>query len=220
MATCPSCKTELGDDFGLVECPSCHKVSFVELDGSIAAPLPAHEVEIATADESGALFEDPSEMNGPSDLISAAEVSADHAVSVASSVDVEIEDEPHEVDEPMETIESTDSLDSRESVDGPSDRDPIGLGDFANADQTPGRDGNLRYNLTVTGIDTADLRVELLAALSDKRFLLDPQTLIKTVKNGELKIDNLSAVKTALLVAMLRPLPLRLKWEQHAIYQD
>ena len=43
------------------------------------------------------------------------------------------------------------------------------------------RDGNLRYVLTVTGVDTAELREELRDSLTDSKFLWDIETIMKSI---------------------------------------
>jgi len=89
---------------------------------------------------------------------------------------------------------------------------------FASSDATSrSHDGNLRYTLKISGVDTADLRKELLEALTDRKFLWDAEAILKTIRNGELKIVDLNAVKAAVLVARLKSLPFQVSWEQYAL---
>jgi hypothetical protein len=164
MAQCPFCQTDIGDDFGLIECSSCHKVSFVEIDGQVKIDEQTDEQTVA--------FEQPDFEAG---------------IEIATA----------------ETSEESLNLDQ-----------------FANSEASRGRDGNLRYSVTISGIDTGELRTRVLEALTDKKFLWDVNALIKSIRAGELTLSDVSAVKAALLVSRLRSFSLDVHWEQHALHQD
>lgn len=91
---------------------------------------------------------------------------------------------------------------------------------FGNSEQSLAREGAYRFTLTVTGIDSAEIKTEVKDALTDGRFLWDIETLIASMEDGVLIINDLSAVKSALVVQRLKILPVEIKWEQHAIHQS
>ncbi len=78
------------------------------------------------------------------------------------------------------------------------------------------RDGNLRYTLTISGIDSSELRQEVVSVLSDRKFLFDVPELLQSVKQGQLRIQDISAVKASMIVFFLKSTPLEISWEQHA----
>ena len=94
------------------------------------------------------------------------------------------------------------------------------LADFGNSEGSVAREGAYRFDLTVMGIDSAEIKIEVKEALSDGRFLWDIETMINEMADGILVIKNLSAVKSAIVVQRLKILPVDIKWEQHAIHQS
>ncbi len=94
------------------------------------------------------------------------------------------------------------------------------IGAFANSELSSGRDGSLRYNVAIAGIDTAEIRLQFREAITDRRMLWDVDQILRSIQNGEVKISNISPVKAYLLILRLRPLPLSISWEQYAISQS
>ncbi len=91
--------------------------------------------------------------------------------------------------------------------------------DFANSDLSQGHDGSLKYHLTISGIDTTDLRNELKEALSDKRFIWDIEAMIRGIRDGILEVDQVSAVKAYILVSRVAHLPIQITWIQQPLNQ-
>jgi hypothetical protein len=91
---------------------------------------------------------------------------------------------------------------------------------FGNSDVSSARDGSLRYNLWVTGIDTSDVREAFREAITDRRLVWDIDQILRSVKNGEVRIANVSPAKAFIVVTRLRQLPVHVRWEQYAISQS
>lgn len=89
---------------------------------------------------------------------------------------------------------------------------------FANA-PTNFTEGPLHYDLTIEGIDTADIRGEIREALVDRKFVWDVDAILRTTENGRLHIRGLTAVKAVVLIQRLAYLPVHVSWEQHAIFE-
>ncbi len=89
---------------------------------------------------------------------------------------------------------------------------------FGNDEISQGKDGNLRFNLMITGIDTADIRKNLLDTIFDEKFQLNREQILTQLKRGELRLEGLSPVKCALLVQKIRWLPIHVRWEQYGIH--
>ncbi|NJL25828.1 MAG: hypothetical protein HC902_12070 [Calothrix sp. SM1_5_4] len=56
-------------------------------------------------------------------------------------------------------------------------------------------------------------------AITDRKFLWDIDQILRSIRNGEVVIANVTAPKAYILVTRLRPLPLEVKWEQYGIAQ-
>ena len=91
---------------------------------------------------------------------------------------------------------------------------------FGNSDVTGSRDGSLRYNLLVEGIDTSDVREAFREALTDRKFVWDTDDILRTIQNGAVRIENVVASKAFVLVSRLRALPVRISWEQYAVQSN
>ena len=93
--------------------------------------------------------------------------------------------------------------------------DPGDLSDvseYANSDQAF---GPLSYSVTIENIDTKETRQLLLEALTDPKFGWDPKELLKQVKLGQLKFENLNPVKASVLVQKLQDVPVKVSWIQN-----
>jgi hypothetical protein len=101
----------------------------------------------------------------------------------------------------------------------PTTPDMSEVADFGNSPASLAREGSLRFNLFLSGIDTAEIREEVKEALSDERFLWDTEALMAKARGGELKVSDLSAVKTSLIIQRLRSVSIDIRWEQYAIHQ-
>jgi hypothetical protein len=93
------------------------------------------------------------------------------------------------------------------------------IGRFGNSDVSAVGEGSLRYNIHVTGIDTADVRSQFREAVTDKKMMWDAELILRSIKNGEVKLTAMSAVKAYIIVSRLRGLPVQIRWEQYAISQ-
>ncbi len=118
------------------------------------------------------------------------------------------EPEPLAVPEPIEN-------------EPPPPDEPVNLSDIAEYGNSPisqARDGTLRFHIYLTNIDTADVRKAVREILADSRFLFDVDQIINSIRNGEVKISDVTPVKAAILIQRLRPLAVGISWEQYAIH--
>jgi hypothetical protein len=214
MALCPYCQSELGDDFGLVECSSCHKVSFIEIEGQVSAPEPMPVVEDSREDDT---IPDKTVANEVSFADVFAEEDGDMG-DLTQALPIE-EGEGSLVDQPQDAYETEEAapeptLAAAETLLGPLEDESSSL--LNDSMKPQASSGNLRYQLRIHGIDSADARSEIYDIVTDKRFLWDAESLMKSIKKGELIIRDVSAVKAALLVNRLRSVAVDVEWEQHA----
>ncbi len=190
MSHCPNCQAPVPDDFGLIECKNCGASIFVEFDGSVATPPEEAVIEQNTFSRSMPL---------------------DQAQEDAIEPEEFLEDEPFDIMPQSVVTAMPSATTSEQHMDE--------LQDFANSPLSQGRDGLLRVNLTISGIDTADLRNLVHEALLDKKFLWDAEGMMKNINSGQLYIQDLPSVKAAVLLLRLKNIPVNVSWEQHAIHQ-
>lgn len=226
MSQCPHCSNPLPDDFGLIECPGCGAAVFLDMDGSVRADDEAGDGQINRVGSAVVEEVPPSE---------------EEEISFWEGESEELKDEPNEFDKSGHLAdnfsEESDSV-IKESPEGywdesqeesevhfavPADAtsapgDLSEIAHFANSEASQGREGVLRYDLILKGIDSSDLRQSVREAIEDKKFLWDADNLIASIKKGELVIKNISSVKALLIVQRVSELPLHIEWRQYAIH--
>ena len=97
--------------------------------------------------------------------------------------------------------------------------DMSNIADYGNSEDSLGRVGPLRVKVSLTGIDSPEIREELREALTDKKFLWDIEEVMRSIEGGVLVIDNATPLKAAILLERIKALPLEVSWEQFAINQ-
>ena len=192
MANCPVCSAVMQDDFGLVNCQSCGSPVLLGMDGEVGIP--------------DAPVEEPIQEEPPTLMQEVPEEPVE-----------EIYEEPaHE--EPVEEVVE-EFLEDLPDTPPPNPADMSDVVEYANSDVSNGADGNLKFNLKISGIDTVDIKTGIKDVLADSKLHLDPETTLSRVESGELFLEGLSAVKCAILVQRLKSLSLDINWEQYAIQQ-
>jgi hypothetical protein len=136
---------------------------------------------------------------------------------LVSEVTGEITRPPTEITKPLLGIDNAHQSRSQPTV--ASSQDMNQLSNFGNSAVSQSREGFLRYNLFISGIDTSDVRDQVKEALTDSRFLWDSSQIMHEMLGGEICIKEVTAVKSSILVQRLRSLPVEIRWEQYAIQQ-
>ncbi|MGE0763589.1 MAG: hypothetical protein AB7N80_09960 [Bdellovibrionales bacterium] len=207
MAQCPSCQTELKDDFGLVDCANCGAALYIEFDGSVSlrdaggvgnTPTPQSMPQVPIASQAGFSLREPTQ-----------NFAMPQAAETSSAPEPLIEQEV-----PMHSLPAVAM--SEPAVGGVMMDD---LAAYGNSQESAGRDGAYFYDLVISGIDSADLRKEIKEALTDQMFLWDAEALIRSMNLGELVISRVTSVKAALLVQRLTGISVKLRWTQHAVIE-
>jgi hypothetical protein len=123
--------------------------------------------------------------------------------------------------EDLESFEESKNEPAPTFVSAPANASPdlSDLSSFANSAESGAHGGALRYNVLVSGIDTADIRSDFRDLITDKKFVWDADSILKAIRGGSVRVDNLTAVKALLFIQRLRELPVEVQWEQHAIHQ-
>ena len=226
MAQCPLCNTEVSEDFGLIECEGCSVQLIVHADG---------RVECRGAESKEILGEDSgyAPTLAPTPDVSDELFSFEEESKVESVPEQEPELEPEYLTDPEpEPIDPPAEYDFEESsgpaepvapvynsANTPGSSDLSDVARFGNSDISGGRDGALRYTVFIGGIDTSDVRAAFREALTDLKFVWDIDAILRSVRNGDVTIQNVSPSKAYILISRLRGLPVRIRWEQYAIHQ-
>jgi hypothetical protein len=237
---CPKCGAALKDDYGMVTCPSCGAIVFVDMDGiaHIGTDAPSagsepvqEEVhgQLSTAGDSVSGFVPFADYVTP--IVSLAPVSDEGSVeteSVAESVAAGVESSAAEsstAEFNVAEFNMDNLLGYSEPIGetplsdlGPAD-DPLGISQYANSEISSAKDGPFLFRILLSGIDTKEIREALREAMEDSRFGWDSVQLMSRISKGNLVIDRVSPVKASILVNRIKRLPLGIRWEQYAITQ-
>lgn len=220
MGSCPVCSSAVADDFGLIECSNCGAQLIVHVDGRVEY---SGSQEASASKEVSLPEPEPAEDAQPD---FAAE-STDSFGSIDQAT--EAEGLPPELGgevAPTEMFDGSEPADAGEAPamyqagkTAPNSPDLSDLSQFANSSDSGGREGPLRYNLVLSGIDTSDVREAFREAITDRKFLWDTEQILRSIRHGEVRILNVAPGKAHMLISRLRNLPVKITWEQHAITQ-
>lgn len=216
MATCPLCNAQIPDDFGLIECGSCHAPLIVHMDGKVefsganelAPGTRVTRTNFAKMVESELAEAPPTEMPMFDEADPAEPYSAEPAAE-------SIPEEPDFIDDAPPVLYAQDPSAPATSASP----DLSDIAQFGNSHASSTREGSLRYTIMVSGIDTSDVREMFREAITDRKMVWDTDEILRSIKNGEVKLANISPAKAFIVVARLKNLPVQVRWEQYAISQ-
>ncbi len=218
MARCPECQTEQNADFGMTTCPQCSAVFMVGIDGEVESVEPA-PIEDHIQNESGATVVEAFEASGnaASDDEATNHAEEQNEAEAAYSAETDEADKIN-VSKTEYSENFLDNLSDNPQVATESElessADPLGIQRFDQSAASQMRDGEYLYEVVITGIDSADLKREVLMALSEKRFSLIISELQKEIQKGELIVRNLNPVRAMLIVLRLQSLDITIEWRQ------
>ncbi len=231
MAKCPLCAAQVQDDFGLMECANCGAQLIVHVDGRVEHSGDQGEAKVASGTQVFEFGEAAREIeidpHRPEKTM--AGIAPGDLVPPQSDADeFELPEQASEGTKPPELPavfedDSTQAIDDDATVyippHAPDSPDLSDIAGFGNSDVSSTREGSLRYTLFVSGIDTVDVRNSFREAITDRKLVWDIDQILRSVKNGEVKIQNVSAAKAFIVASRLRNLPVQVRWEQYAISQ-
>ncbi len=243
MARCPSCSQPINNaDLGLVTCDNCGASVMVDFDGSISNQEPSKEADPnTTAINSGGESEtsvlqmpieedlDSKEMaewgeEENSKVVTIGQRTMDYEEYTGTGEGVapeaipqgSVPEAPDFIDEPTQVIQHPYDGDY-ESVNETSSPEELSVGDIERyGNSNSSNDGPLLYSITISGIDSKELREQVKEALMDRRLLFDVDGLMKEIRDGQIELREVSSLKTHVLVNQLLSLPLKFEWGQEA----
>lgn len=232
MAQCPNCSKTIAvteDHFGtLYRCEHCNTEFFIGFDGApenskapLASDLPTEESNEPVVQPMSPMAIDIDQAQGPAISLSDMLGSTQEEPSEQSASDLfNIQTPPYEH--------------ANESYEQPQAQEPIveipqqqpttnAFKNFAEDVQNFGNDvsesGILTFDIEISGIDLGETKRDLLEALDDKRFGWNLEEITENIKDGKLKLSNVSAPKIIVLVKRIIPIGLVLNWRHHVSTQ-
>lgn len=192
---CPQCQTALKDDYGMITCPGCGAIVFVDMDGgaNVAGDSPASPA--ASDGDAPVAAESPSDFSPLGFDLPGSPESSSTEVGASGPVASSEVANPSEIDP----------------------NDPLGLSAYANSEISGAKDGPMVVTLVISGIDTKDIRDEIRQVLKDSRFGWDVVQVMSRIRGGELRIEAISPVKATVVINRIKSLPVQIRWEQNAI---
>lgn len=218
MPICPKCNTSLKDDYGMVTCPTCSSILFIDMEG--IAHMSTTESGSTAMDAASPLEPMPSSSTPTPDMgLSFVEPMG----GGAAAAEVEMPAGDFSMDQFMNAqpvapaaIEPP-SVDFNEGAVDPND--PLGVSSFANSELSQGKDGLYLYKVVISGIDSKELKENIRQELFDSRFGWDVKALLGSMTKGTLIFDQLSPIKASILVNRLKRYPVKIHWQQQPITQ-
>jgi len=124
-----------------------------------------------------------------------------------------------EVDEALGSNEEQQEVSDDEDLGIASapDKKPLDLTEFANSEASSLESGEFLYQLTISGLDSKDLRDVLKGVLMDEKLKLNYNGILKQISQGRVKIVGLNPVKAKRIVEQLQYFDLKVKWRQSRV---
>lgn len=167
---CQKCESDLNGDFGMVACPTCGEINFLD-------DAPAGDLSRLAQNSSAA---EPQEFN--------------------------VEPGEFSLDETKPSIEALPEPRLEE------------IADFGNSQASNAPDGFLHYDLVISQIDSKEIRMEVIAALTDRKLGLTEEDILKRIKNGQILFLDLSPIKASQIVKKLRYIDVKINWTQKSLH--
>ena len=284
---CPKCGGLIEADFGVITCPQCHAVLFIDMDGGIQVSDPESQngesfsiLETVASNEAQPSL--PSLPQSPSQFLNKNENHFNHGnghinsengfpgkSSAESNYFSEEQDSKIGSQDSNETtfpsfslqgdlpeqkisqgvsdysMRTQGSLDTNTDLDSETETEleteleknsdsswelwgkvsrrsreltyqPISIESFKRSITEFAQNesySELTYSLLIAGVDTGELRQKLLEILSDKRFLWDPQEVIRNLKSGHVEVGPLSAIKCAIILRRISEYNFEVKYK-------
>ncbi len=206
MANCPKCQADLQQDSGFVLCPSCGHPSVISIEGNSSEP---QEPSVRSVPQPPP--QEPTAFQIPG------HTEDDDEPAIASLDFANQEQKPEASNFGLFGNEAPSH--NEPGPQAPKGSDSINISDYANSEFSQGKNGAFVYNVSISDIDSKEIREFLREAINDTRFNWDSQTIISQIKKGELLLKNLSPVKASILINRIKRLPVKIRWEQYAITQ-
>lgn len=207
MAVCPKCQAKFDSSELLATCPSCGALVPLNMQGEFEEPpVPSANFQ----DLSQAAEQTPAV-----DAFNAKEINEPSNQEVGFHFNFQNEQELESSQTaPLQNTEIENNQSSFDNNMSSNDLQDFAITDYANSQISGAQSGAFVYNIKISDIDSKEIKDMLLEALDDSRFGWDAHVLVSQIKSGELMLNQISAVKSSVLVSRLKSLPLQVSWQQ------
>lgn len=227
---CPQCGQPVSDDFGVIVCPHCQAVLFVDLNGNIQ--LSDATSAASRAEENNEILEEAAEQEEAvyatniqppeglelTRLPSASPQEAHFSMGDEPALALEpepifAEEDPEVSEEQIQSVPPLPQIQPRVQaiLDEALMEDTSPVDDFVDQEAIS---GPMTYTVTIERIDTKDLRAQLRDVLDDPKFHWSSADLMRRIRQGKITLKNLSPVKASVLISGIKDLPLKISWTQ------
>lgn len=140
---------------------------------------------------------------------------AQEEFAAVESTEIYSASEPEEYNEDFLSNMNSSSEPEAETIIPEDDaKDPLGVQRFDRAEASQLVDGPYYYDLFINGLDTSEIKDEVLQALTDKRFQWTAEEIKRKLRNGRLIFKDLNPVKAVLIVIKLQHIDVEIEWIQ------
>lgn len=247
MSACPKCQSPTVDDFGLVTCSSCGTSLMIGMDGNVSLASDGAKSDanfdvseqlsnalskealgeslVGEVEESGTENKDMfSEDNEPEEFFGDENIEVEDALMPPGDEAAEDSLENTSFSYPVmensgqgAVLDVADATPAKSAdLSGESFEDVV---EFGNSDDSTWGEGNLRYKVLISGLDSNDIRRSVREIISEPQFKWDAQTMFAQIDKGELVIQGINPVKASELIKKLRVLSIDVSWEQYVLQQ-
>ena len=223
MNNCLECGKEIPSE--VTQCPHCHAMldshqgtsEHQEDPPSLDSMSSSYQDDFSTSEKGSFEGEGLDEQLGD-DILSQPGFSEEHSEQQDKNLLDEESVETGDENESSysESFEEDDDMvsSSEEHASGLSD-----LKDFANSEESSAREGEFFYDVTVSEIDSEELRLAFQEAITDSKFRLDVSAIMSSIKEGIVTIRHINPVKASVLIQRIKIYSFKINWKQSSIYE-
>lgn len=129
-------------------------------------------------------------------------------------------EEPVEESQPEAHFEPADEVPQDFSMATEPDTEPVDITEFANSEVSSLEDGEFLYNLSISRLDSKDLKEALKYVLLDDKLKINHHEYMKKIKDGKVVIPNLNPIKAKRIVEQLQYYDVDIKWIQKRVVME
>lgn len=228
--TCFNCGEQFPEGaYGLTQCPSCSTLVLIDFEGNVQKPPDESEVSEVTPDPPPVKTSDPivqeeshqptpPETSEPHPEAPDLDSSLKNETDVMPQTNFDMKDDHHKEPGEGSVMEEPSPVEDKAPPDvslqhtPPVPNELQDVVDYANSDTE--ESSSLSYNITISGIDSKELRESVLDALNDSRFGWTQGDIEALIQDGCLHLKKINAAKTYILMTVLKFLPVKVHWDQ------
>lgn len=139
-----------------------------------------------------------------------------------SDQDSAIEETPISAEDTSDHISAVQDDEELESfpMASAADPDPVDISDYANSEASSLEDGEFLYDITISRLDSKDLKDALKYVLLDEKLKINHHEYLKKIRDGQVTIPDLNPIKAKRIVEQLQYQELGITWRQKRVVME